>query len=1167
MENHIIRKEDGTIMKWDKSKTNNYFCLLHSDNKQKYYFTPTQDLNCSVFMIGGGGAGGYYFGGGGGAGAAYMNNNFTFKKNISYSFEIGTGGKCDIDNINNLFQTGLSLKVFNNITPKLTNIKFTGNDYSSLGITSASIVQSFVTENINIPSTIFNNNTTYVWDGYIKPKNNFIRITVNSKIKVMIWVDKTVYDNASAIIDGIAVNDVKVLELDTDKYFNVKIIAYNFDTSNSNFNITFEDCDLFNFNKNGEVYNYVQASDTSIIYRTPDDKPYIIKCKGGGNGGCGLYNQNQNLDGGCGGGSGINKKNGKAIIDPSFNGNHGGVGTYCGGGGGILSAGNNNKGGKGKILEWFNDNLIFGAGGNGAKTKEDRILGYGCGGNGADCCKFSKLDINNDGNNGCILIYIKNTPDVVEKFIDYSTSLLINSGKSSSYYDKSSIVYSLISESFTLFNNDSPNIIQSDIDRKTYFSKIGQKFAKLCYDDDDILFTDHTASPSNKLNALKGGNNDMNNFIYDMLVASKLFAIVYRIYYYEYKVTCKSDIIEFTNMVNNTEIKFSNNVTNHTSISKPDGQNTYTLNINNLFNIENLKLGTTTPQSNYDSHIYTAATASSTTDLNMQAVVCNIIKDDVGNDIPIPLYHNAGTSDYKAITGLQKWYDDNYITSTQIFVNKINAISTGTDSKLISSPDVNNCFDSVTLTGKSIDSPEKCAVSNSLIIPLNNTNNSVNTLLSKLRLRDIYNSNTAVLNSSANKNSYTHQRILFHLENFNIILNTDPNIILNILKYYMYYYNSVVYNVILQYDLFKLQQLRVTNFKGGIHTAYTANTPEPGKMYIDDGKFSAGSTGVSEQNPYGYNEATTLQTANSAGNNYYLSTKTDISALGNNLDKIYKTINSSQKYIDMIKKINSNTYDIKDISKDFDEYQTKYNKTVNIYNNDLDTYKNINNYYKGVIIVSVIIIIMAIFLFTIPNIDGNAQTGILLITAIMMILFFIIFIVNLKLTETFINCNYNDAVVSNSYASNIDFSNYKSSLLAYNTFLLMLASGFSNTGDTLTPVNDFVDQANSMRRRRILFYKNKISEYTHASELLKKNADNYYYLMTLIYFTVIIGLIAMAFYLLFPTMIFTVIIFAILIFLILLIYIVYRINRTTRLFNDKNYWANFNPTPEVIQTL
>jgi hypothetical protein len=241
MENHIIRKEDGTIIKWNKSN-NNYFCLLYNDNSQKYYFTPAQDLNCSVFMIGGGGAGGYFFGGGGGAGAAYMNDNFIFKKNTSYSFEIGTGGRCDIDNINNLFQKGFNLTVYNNTTPKLDNVKFSGNDYSSLGLASSSIVQSYITNNVNIPATIFNNNTTYIWDGYIKSNKNFVRITINSKIKVMIWVDKKVYDNASAIVDGIIVNDVKVIELDTNKYVNVKIIAYNFDTAKSDFNVNFEDC-------------------------------------------------------------------------------------------------------------------------------------------------------------------------------------------------------------------------------------------------------------------------------------------------------------------------------------------------------------------------------------------------------------------------------------------------------------------------------------------------------------------------------------------------------------------------------------------------------------------------------------------------------------------------------------------------------------------------------------------------------------------------------------------------------------------------------------------------------------------------------------------------------------------------------------------------------------
>ena len=108
---------------------------------------------------------------------------------------------------------------------------------------------------------------------------------------------------------------------------------------------------------------------------------------------------------------------------------------------------------------------------------------------------------------------------------------------------------------------------------------------------------------------------------------------------------------------------------------------------------------------------------------------------------------------------------------------------------------------------------------------------------------------------------------------------------------------------------------------------------------------------------------------------------------------------------------------------------------------------------------------------------------------------------------------------------------------------------------------------NNMRRHRILYYKNIIAQYSNASELLKKDADNYYYLMTLIYFSIIIALSSMAFYLLFPSMLFTIMTFAILIFLVLLIFIVYRINRTTRLFNDKKYWANFNPSNELLEEL
>jgi hypothetical protein len=1150
MENHIIRKEDGTIMKWDKSK-NNTFCLLYSDNKQKYYFTPSQDLKCSVFMIGGGGAGGYYFGGGGGAGAAYINDNFIFKKNTSYSFEIGVGGKCEIDNINNLFQEGLSLRVFNNTTPKLDNFKFSGNDYSSIGITSAGIIQSYITENINIPNTIFNNNTTYIWDGYIKPKNNNIRITVNSKIKVMIWVDKTVFDNNSAIVNGVNVNDVKILQLDSNKYFNVKIIAYNFDTANTNFNINFEDCDLFNFNKSGEVYNYTQASDTNIIYRTSDDKSYIIKCKGGGNGGCGLYNQNQHLDGGCGGGSGINKKNGKAIVDPSFNGNDGAVGANYGGGGGIISAGNDSKGGKGKIIEWFNDNLIFGAGGNGASIKDDRHLGYGCGGNGAECCKISKSDINNNGNNGCILISFKN---ITENFANFDRK--IQSGKDTTYYDNSSIVNKLIEESFSIFNY-AGNIIPGSLSRSDYFDTVGQNFNKLCYNDYTSAVSTGVGSTADI--AIKGGNNNMNNFIYDMIVASKLFGVIYRLYYYEFKITHKSDIVSFSEFVKNAKIKFTD------QDQSPDTSvNQNIVNLANIFKITDLKL-------NIDNINYRDIYCGNTSSIKMTntSVYTDMI-DDIGN-IEVPNYHRTATyndSNNTAIKGLKQWYEENYDTNKK-FINIIEPHFTQNwDDYVINNAIIirNVCDGTLSHYNSYIKADmNTCSNSASVQLPLHHIQD--NKLLDKERLEKIYNANVGVLKAAIKEQDYSHQRILFHLENFNIILNTDPSIILNILKYYMYYYNAVVYNVILQYDLFKLQQLRIKNFRGEIKT-----NPVSGSPAVVYDSTSADANGASPVN--GYVVATITEDATLVGGNYnnpntYVTiTRDDIVNFTYNIDKITEGINTSSKYIDMIKNINNNTSNIKDISKIFDEYQTKFNKVVNIYNNDLDIYKSINNYYKGVIVVSIIIIILAIFLFTIPNIDGNSQTGILLITVIIMILFYVFYLVNLKITEPFINCRYKGVTASlTRYGGDFDFTNYKSKLSTYNVFLLILASGFTVTGETLTPMNDFVNQANNMRRHRILYYKNKIAQYSNASELLKKDADNYYYLMTLIYFSIIIALSSMAFYLLFPSMLFTIMTFAILIFLVLLIFIVYRINRTTRLFNDKKYWANFNPSNELLEEL
>jgi len=1087
MQEHIIRKEDGTIMKWNKTNDNGYFCLLHNDNKQKFTFSPTQNLKCKLFMIGGGGAGGYFFGGGGGAGSAYINDNYTFEKNKSYTFEIGTGGKCDIDNINDLFKTGLILKVFNNTTPNLTNISFSYDNYSSLGITSSGIVQSFIVNNINIPSTIFNNNTTYIWDGYIKANNDgFINVNVNSKIKTLIWVDKYVYSNDTALINDININDVKVIQLDKNKFYNIKIIAYNFDTSNTNFNILFNDCSLYHFDKEKEIYNYVPSTDTNLIYRNQDDSSYIIKCKGGGFGGCGLYNQNTNLNGGCGGGSGINKQNGKAIVDPAFNGNDGAIGTYCGGGGGIISAGNNNKGGNGQIFEWFNNELIFGAGGNGADFNEQRNLGYGCGGNGGDCCYFSKLLINNNGNNGCVLLYVNNT---IEGFTGETPA-----NNNNSYLPYDSIANKLIEESFKIFiYNDSS--IPGTLNRATYFTTIGGNFATLCTNE---------VSLNSDATSIEIDNNNMNNFIYDMLVISKLYAVVYRLYYYQYTEVFKNDSKKFNDFLNTVYFNFDTGSSGNTKTNIIYDSTNYKLNIRSLFDITNLNLGTTTTKDNYISTIYNkVGDYIAETDLNMDLDVFYNSQSNIGT-YPIPLYHSS--TDGTVIAGLS-----NFISNENDKINKISPIGSSF---------------SDTISGYNTNTS---SISTNIFLTFNDkTLNITNIDEIKRKYSDL------ITDATANNADYKSQRVFLYLEQFRIILKTDPNILLNILKYKMYYYNAVVYNVILQYQLFNLQKNRVK----------------------DDYRATAvGSLPVS----------TTIVIASASPNINTISN--DLVILKTNLDNITNIINNSDNYKEITTSIEYSKTNITNTEKEFEEEQNNYNKAINKYNNDLDLYNEMNNYYKIVIAIAITIIILIIIIFIQKKIDNNSKIGIFILIAVIIIIIYILYSNNLRLTENFTTCRFKTTGTVADLGGSIDFTNYKQTLYKYAMFILILLSKESITKNTLSPMSEFIDKANNVRARKILIYKNKIQQYKNASEILKKSINDYYYLITLIVFSIVILMVGMSLYLLYPNMLLNVVIFAVIPFIILVGYIMYKLHRSTRMIENKNYWGVYNPSQKTLQSL
>lgn len=780
---HKITKEDGSEIKWSTSRNNNLFCLLYNDDKQKFKFTPTEDLNCELFMIGGGGAGGYFFGGGGGAGAAYINNNYTFKKNKTYTFDVGTGGMCDIADINKLFKSGLNLNIYNNTNVNLTNVNFAYDDYSSLGVENSGIMQSFNVNNISIPSSIFNKNTTYIWDGYIKTdKTGYYNITINSKLKTMIWVDKFVFNNANALIEGNNLNDVKIVQLESNRYYNIKIIAYNENSTSNNFSVSFEGCQFFNFDKTEEKYVYIPASDSVLTYRNDDNTFETITCKGGGNGGCGFYNKNANLDGGCGGGSGINKIKGTSIIGPIYNGTDGAVGDYCGGGGGIISAGVNNIGGNGKIINWFNETLIFGAGGNAANLNETRNLGYGCGGNGGECCYYSKLLINNNGNNGCILIYVNSSPVSIPSTVAPSKEGFAN--KNRIMLSDASIASKLIKESFAI--PDDTYDVAGNPARNTFFNK-DMPYNK--------ILTKINGNSANT-NFIYTKSDEVNNqtFIYDMLVISKLYAIIYRLYWYEFNINYNGNISKWKVFCDNARIKFTSNTTNTTNATNIDG---YDITIANLFNITNLQLTTSSRDlSTYNTSLYTQTESVLPGSPAIKADIINQYEKlnssdtkNTDNLCKVPIYHNIANNG-GIFNNLNNFYTNEILNN---LYNKMNITTISSSSGIVETTK------SPTSAGGST-----IATAGMITINANSTNGYINSSI----LQECYNALTITGNNLSDLNNYKYQRALIYLEALNIILNTDSTIILSTLKYHMHYYNLVVYNASILYGLVKIHNDR-----------------------------------------------------------------------------------------------------------------------------------------------------------------------------------------------------------------------------------------------------------------------------------------------------------------------------------------------------------------------
>ena len=1140
MQEHKITKEDGTDIKWTIAKNKNSFCLLYNDSKQKFKFTPTENLNCELFMIGGGGAGGYFFGGGGGAGASYINNNYTFKKNKTYTFEIGTGGMCDIADINKLFKSGLTLNIYNNTNIKLLNLNFTNDDYSSLGIQNSGMMQSFNVNNITIPASIFHNNTTYIWEGYIKTNSTgYFNVTINTKINTIIWVDKFVFNNDNALIEGNNINDVKIIQLETNKFYNIKIIAHN-DTNNSNnFNVSFEGCQLFNFDKNEEKYNYIPATDTILTYRNDDNTFETLRCKGGGNGGCGFFNKNTTLDGGCGGGSGINKIKGTSIITPIYNGYDGAIGDYCGGGGGIMSAGKNNIGGDGKIINWFNETLIFGAGGNAANLSETRNLGYGCGGNGGECCYYSKLLINNNGNNGCILIYVKSSPlstapPIIEGFTDKAKNMLPDD----------SISKKLIENSFKI--SKYINMAVNTANRHLFFT---QGFDNMAY----INLVQNITSD----NVIIGGSNykkydTLNNqtFIYDMLVISKLYAIVYRLYWYHFNYTLNKNTTDWDAFCIAANLKIYDE---YTAGIKTKIENN-TISIANLFNIANLQLNNNIDSSpgkinyaTYNNNLYTLTAAADNGSPAMDKnVIIKYYNNEEDNAI-VPVYHEIKTG--KKLNYLNTFMTEEISKKAyyKITLGAVDAVTLAVSG--ITTVTAPTGFTHAT----SIWGTEGSTTINIL---------NADSVIIRANLNSAYTKFVSYIQDSGTySDNYLYNRIAIYLEAFNTILNTDSTIMLTTLKYYMHYYNLVVYNISIQYGLTKMHNERITLTPTSSSGCYTTLNG----LDIASGAVAPGCTSATNS-PDRYTIAlssTETSTANTIN--------ADLIILKDNLDSIIKNIDKETQGNTLTDKINTASTKNEDTSKIFYDNQQDLNKIINEYNGELENFNNISFYYKLVVAFAILLTIIILFIFGAKSIDNNSKISVYVIIITMIIIAFILYKQFAGVNEGF-TIIINKAAISSNYGiigtliSPDSVNNYKIFVEKYINKLLLSLSR-SNIKDNLDTSLTYINKLSVIKNEKAEIYKIKKISLMNSIEILKKNANFYYYMIIAIFVSIIILNIGLILYLLNPAMIMQIVILCAIPFIILIYIVSYYIHKSTRLAENKNYWSNFNPSSSTLEIL
>jgi hypothetical protein len=327
--------------------------------------------------------------------------------------------------------------------------------------------------------------------------------------------------------------------------------------------------------------------------------------------------------------------------------------------------------------------------------------------------------------------------------------------------------------------------------------------------------------------------------------------------------------------------------------------------------------------------------------------------------------------------------------------------------------------------------------------------------------------------------------------------------------------------------------------------------------------------------PYGYDEtpqALYKKTLTESGGSTY-NINDSLSKLIENVTILSNELQESKQYRNTITKLSTTTTNNINTSNKFYDNQQDLNKTINEYNGELEIYNNISFYYKLVVAFAILLTIIIIIIFTTKTIDNNSKISVYAIIIVMIIIAFIIYKQYSGVKEGFTAIYYDST--RHNLASSVTFvaisnansiNNYK---LAVGNFInkVLLSLTNNNIGESLNSSLTYIKKLSVVKNEKAEIYKIKKMNLMNSIEILKKNANFYYYMIIAISFSIIILNIGLILYLLNSAMIMQIIILCAVLFIILTYYISYYIHKSTRLAENKNYWSNYNPSSSTFNNL